>query len=242
MVKDIIRDEEILSKRAKEWDVRGNQKLSTEIVQALDDTIDEHKDLVYLCSNEVGYEERAIDVRFSDDTYIFMNPIIQKLERPVLNRELDRINGKEYIVPRFNYIEVVYQDCLGSVKMAKLSDDGARWMCQALDTLEGIFAHDIGLEIIPEFDQATEDERLEVIEAYVKSISSKYDELDSELQRADDKTRSQWNAIKFMIAKSEGKVKTDDEKPLSKRKQRFFDKIAKKFKQNENRLKFWRKK
>lgn len=241
-VKELIRDSNILGERAKEWDVRGNQNLSTEIVQSLDDTINAHPELLFLASNEVGYKERAIDVRFSDDTYIFMNPILQKTERLAFAREIDRIDGKEYIVPRFGYIELVYQDCLGSIKAAKFENAAALIICQALDTLDGIFSSEIGLEVLPEFDQATPEEQKEVLDAYMNSLNMRYNELDKELQLEDDKVRNQWNAIKFMIAKSEGKIQGDEEKPLSKRKQKLITKLAKQIKQNQNKLKFWRRK
>ena len=46
-----------------------------------------------------------------------------------------------------------------------------------------------------------------------------------------------------MMAKSEGKVQTDNEpEKLSKRKQKLVNKLAKQIKQTKNRLKFWRKK
>ena len=121
MVKDLVTDIEQLSKRSVEWDVRAEQKLSTELVQSLDDTLEAHEELLYLCANEIGYKERAIDVKFSDDTYIFMNPAFQKVDKLILSREFDRHDGKEYIVPRYSEVELAYQDCLGSIKAAKFT-------------------------------------------------------------------------------------------------------------------------
>ena len=241
MVKDIIRDTEKLSARSMEWDVRGNQDKSTELVQALDDTIDVHPELIYLCANELGYTERALDVRFKDDTYIFMNPMIQKADKFVLSREFDRLNGKEYIIPRYSEIELVYQDCLGAVKAAKFVDDGALIICQALDTMDGIFAHDIGLEILPEFDKATPKEQDEIIREYLKSLEELYTQLDSELSQ-DENTKDTWKAAKFMEAAAKGEVEfADDEQPLSNRKKKLINKLAKKIEQQKNKLKFWRK-
>ena len=190
-VKELIKDPAILGERAIEWDVRGNQELSTEIVQDLDDTMDAHPELLFLASNEVGHKERAIDIRFTDDTYIFMNPYLRKMERLTLSREIDRIDGKEYIVPRFGYVELVYQDCLGSIKMVKLEGPAALIACDALDVLDGIFSKDIGLEVIPEFDQATPEEQREVIDMYINSLNERYDALDKDLLAEDDAVKNQ---------------------------------------------------
>ena len=46
MIKDLVTDIEQLSKRSKEWDVRGNQQLAIELVQNLDDTLENNKDLM----------------------------------------------------------------------------------------------------------------------------------------------------------------------------------------------------
>jgi membrane-associated phospholipid phosphatase len=90
-------------------------------------------------------------MKFADDYYLFYNPVFQKTENMILVREKDRHDGKEYFVPRFSTIELVFQDTLGSVKAVKLEGVAAYWVCQAMDTIDGLFAHDYGLEIIPEF-------------------------------------------------------------------------------------------
>lgn len=241
MVKDIITDFNELSKRSVEWDVRGNQQLATELVQALDDTIEVHKELIYLCANELGYRERALDVRFSDDTQIFMNPAFQKVDQLTLSREVDRYNGKEYIVPRYNEVEIAFQDCLGSVKAYKFTGIGAIVMCQAMDTLDGIFASDYGLEVIPEFDQATPEEQQQVIDMYLKSLEERYKELDKELSE-DEETKGPWKAARFIEAVQKGEVELEEEKPLSNRKQKLLKKIAKSIEHYGNKMKFWGKK
>lgn len=237
------KDIEFLTTRAKEWDVRANQDIATELVQKLEDKLDTNKDLVFTVSQEVGNTERAVDIRFADDTYIFMNPIFQKADRLKLCREFDRIKEKEFIVPRFSNVEVVFQDCLGAVKATKLEDVAAMVMHQAIDMLDGVYPGDIGLEILPEFDQATPEEQQEVIEVYLsKYLKDMYNELDADLL-ANDETRDQWNSIKFMAAKSRGEVKTEEEQvPLSNRKKKFINKLSKQLNASKNKMKFWRNK
>lgn len=241
MVKDLVTDINELSKRSVEWDVRGNSQLSTELVQSLDDTLEVHKELVYLCANEIGYKERALDIRFADDTEIFMNPAFQKVSELVLSRELDRHNGKEYIIPRYNEVEIVFQDCLGSVKAFKFTGVGANIVCQAMDTLDGIFASDYGLEVIPEFDEATPEEQQQVIDLYLKSLEERYKALDKELSE-DEETKGPWKAARFIEAVKNGDVELEEEKPLSKRKQKRINKIAKSIQHYASKMKFWEKK
>ena len=142
-----------------------------------------------------------------------------------------------------NNVELVYQDTLGSVKAIKVDGAAAYWICQAMDTIDGLFASDYGLEVIPEFDAATDEDKNAVFKMYLDSIPQMFSELDKELSN-DPKTRKGWDATKFMQAAKDGKVEFDKEenKPLSKRKQKLYNKFAKLFKQNENKLKFWRKK
>lgn len=241
MIKDLVTDYDALSKRSVEWDVRGNQSLSTELVQNLDDTLEAHKELIYLCANEIGYRERALDIRFSDDTEIFMNPAFQRVGELTLSRELDRHNGKEYIIPRYNEVEIVFQDCLGSVKAFKFTGVGANIVCQAMDTLDGIFASDYGLEVIPEFDEATPDEQQQVIDLYLKSLEKRYEVLDKELSE-DEETKGPWKAARFIEAVKNGEVELEEEKPISKRKQKLIKKIAKSIEHYGNKMKFWEKK
>ena len=238
---ELVKDVDKLTTRAVEWDVKGNQDISTKLVQDLDFAMDEHKDLLFLCSQEVGHTERAIDVRFADDTYIFMNPVFKTCNRPVVAREFDRITEKEYLVFRFSNIELVFQDCLGAVKGIKLEGNAAIVLCQAMDMLDGVYPSDIGLEILPEFDSATPEEQKEVINLYLKSIEDRYNELDKELSSENGEIKDKWNAIKFMAAKSKGDIEEYKEAPLSKRKQKFFNNLVKKLKHNENRLKFWKR-
>lgn len=230
-----------LTTRAVEFDVRANQDIAIKLVQDLEDALDNNEDLLFVCAQEVGHIERAVDVRFSDDNYIFMNPIVKSQGRITLSREFDRINKKEYIVPRFSLIEIIFQDCLGSIKGVKLEDNAAIIMSQALDMLDGVYPSDLGLEIIPEFDEASPEEQSEVIDAYLKTFMNRFSELDESLKNEDEETRKKWDAIKFMMAKSKGEIEEDNSEYLSKRKQKWITKLAKSIKSRENKLKFWNK-
>lgn len=237
------KDTDLLFTRAREWDVRTNSDIATQLIQKLDKVLDENPNYVFSISQEAGMLERAINAKFQDGVNTLMNPMFKVADRLKLSRELDRIDNKEYIVPRFTNVEVVYQDSLGRIRGMKLNDEAAMIMHQAMDMLDGVYPSDIGLEIIPEFDEASPEEQQQVIEEYFKTYINKiYSDLDNDLTSNND-TKDEWNAIKFMAAKSRGDVKIDNEEaPLSNRKKKFINKLAKQIKASKNKMKFWRKK
>ena len=234
--------EDILFTRAHEWDVRTNNDIAIQLIQKLDEVLDKNPDYLFSVSQEGGMLERAINAKFSDEVHTFMNPIFKTASRVKLCREVDRTDGKEYIVPRYSYVELVYQDSLGSVKALLLEDVSAMVIHQAMDMLDGVYPRDIGLEVIPEFDQASREEQEEVISAYLKSLDERYKAIDKELSE-DEETKEKWNALKFMKGKAQEKIVDEDQAPqLSNRKKKFINKLAKQLKARDNKLKFWRKK
>jgi len=235
MIKELITDKSFLDERAMEWDVRKEQELSTELVQNLSDTLKSLPNRYYLCSNEIGYHERAFAIKFSDEIKIFMNPIFQSKGNLKLVRELDPLTNKEYIIPRYTDVTVCYQNCMGKIEANKFNEQASVVVSQAMDCLEGVHSSDYGLEVIPEFDLATEEEREEVINAYLESIKKTRDELDRDLQE-DEETKEEWNYYRFVRDKNEGKIETVDleEQPKFNRKQRrLLDKLIKKFKRRK---------
>lgn len=236
MIRELVTDTEKLSERAKEWDVLANQqKRSIEILQDLCDTLETLDDRLYLTANQIGYEERAVGIKSESETDVFMNPAITKRDKPIINREKDLLTGKEYFIPRYNEIEVNFQDCLGSVRALKMTDIAAITMCQAIDAINGLLVSDYGLEIIPEFDEASEEEKAEVLEAYSKSLIQASEDLDKELSE-DEETSKVWKNAKLIKGIQDGSIEpVKEEKPLSNRKKKKLNKILKFIKSQKNR-------
>ena len=233
---------ELLTTRAHEWDVKSNQDISTELIQKMDEVYAANKDKIIVTAQEVGHLERAVSVKFADDVHTFMNPILKETGRVKLCREVDLLDGKEYIVPRFSTLSLIFQDCLGSIKMMALKDAAAMVIHQAVDALDGVYPGDIGLEVIPEFDSASPEEQQEVLtEFFTKVFPKRYEELNSDLSLNED-TKDKWDALKFMSAKARGEIKEDDTPKLSNRKKKFIEKLSKQILANKNKMKFWRKK
>ena len=218
MIKELVTDLDILSKKTKVFNVlEDGQKLSIELVQNLCDTLESLGDRLWLSANQIGYDVQAFAIKFNDETEVFMNPAIQAKSKAIIFREKDFYDNKEYFIPRFTEITLVFQDCLGKNKAIKFNEAASIIICQALDMLNGVMPHDYGLEIIPEFDQATKEEQEEVLAAYVKSLSELYNELDKDLLSSDIKEI--WQGSKFISAVNSGEVKLE-EPPMSNRKKK----------------------
>lgn len=235
MVKEIVLDSAILNERAMEWDVVKNQDLSIEIVQSLCDTLNspDCSDRLYLCANEIGYKERAFILKFSDDWKVFMNPIFQEREELRLTREYDPITKKQYIIPRYTKVVLCYQNSIGKIEATRFNEDASVIVSQAMDCLEGIHPSDYGLEIDSKFDEATDEERNELLNEYLKSLKLLSENLDSDLS-GNEETKKEWEGFKFMKAKASGEIETADDVPkLNRRQRRFFDKLVKKFRRRK---------
>jgi len=235
MIKELIKDSDILTE-SYIWNVRENQDLMIPLIQDLEETLKEHPERLFLCTNEIGYKERGILVRFADDTHEFLNPAFQKKDVPIINREKDIFTGEEYLIPRFTNVEIVYQDCLGAVKANKLNEAASVIMCQAMDLLNGLTAKDYGLPILEGFDDLSADDKAEIIADYVKSLGEKYSLLDNDLS-SNEETKDIWDAAKYIKGVSDGTINTE-KGLLSNRKKKKLKKMIDQVKHQSNRLKF----
>ena len=110
-----------------------------------------------------------------DQIKTFINPVIEAYSPKgmQLSREkCSSLPGKEYIRVRNNDIRVMYQRPTGEAESNRLLGKAALVFQHEMDHLEGVLISDIGLEVIPEFDEATDEERAEVIKDYKKLVES----------------------------------------------------------------------
>ena len=204
MVKEIITDLEKLSDRCDEIDVRKENQLMRDIILDLKQTLRENPTGVGLAANQIGYNKRIFIINFNGDLRTFINPVISQVKGFTLNRESClSLPGKSFIRPRHNEIMVIYQTPLGKTESRKIVGLAAYVFQHELDHLDGLTLADIGLEVGEDFDKATDEERNEVINAYLDSLDIK--------QTA--------NAIKFMEAIQKGEVKLDDRVTVEKKKE-----------------------
>ena len=219
MVKEIITDLEKLSDRCDEIDVRKENQLMRDIILDLKQTLRENPTGVGLAANQIGYNKRIFVINFNGDLRTFINPIISQVKGFTLNRESClSLPGKSFIRPRHNEVMVIYQTPLGKTESRKIVGLAAYVFQHELDHLDGLTLADIGLEIGEDFDKATDEERNEVINAYLDSLDIKQKQLEEEIEEDEDLKQTS-NAIKFMEALQKGEVELDGQEIVKKSKE-----------------------
>lgn len=235
MIKQLITDATILAERSNEFDIRRDATFNQSLIQDLGDTLNSLDDRLFLTAKEIGYPVRAFAAKLKDEINIFLNPAYKSKDKLIFFREKDFITGKEFFMPRYSEISLVFQDALGNIKGFKFNEGASIIISQAMSLLDGILDEDIGLEVLPEFLEASEEERLELLSAYAQSIAEYSAILDNELN-TDLETKEEWNAAKFISAFAEGKIETEA-KELSNRKKKQLNKFLKLFKQKGIKVK-----
>ena len=236
MVRDIITSKEELEYRSKEFDIKDSMRLET-LVTDLKDTLKAHPERFYLCGKEIGFEERIIAIRLSEDSNIItmINPAIKSANNMIIYREKDPLNQLEYFIPRFSELTLTFQEgdsklVYGNIKSYKFSEGASIVLGQAFDLLNGLLPSDYGLEVIPEFDKASKEEQEEVLEAYINSLHDCYAKLDAELL-SDEEYSKTWEQSKFISAVNTGQIEFKQPEVSNKKMRklkRFLKSIGKK--------------
>ena len=211
--KDILtidKNELKLSQRAIEIDIKTENKLMREIISALKHTI-ELNNIVSLSAPAIGYDKRIFCIKFDTEIKTFINPVIIQSKGIQLSREIcTSIPGKTFIRPRNNDITVIYQKPSGPSESRQLVGLSAIVFQHELDHLEGLLLSDIGLEIDDDFENASEEEREEVINYYLDSLDLKRKELEDEIQ-SNEELKQLSEGIKFMESVYKGETQIEKE-------------------------------
>lgn len=215
-VKELVTDIDQLSIFCDAIDPRKEGKLLQEIVLALKNTMRE-KGLLSLSAPQIGYSRRVFCIRFGENDYrTFINPVIENVANFTMNREsCSSLPNKEYIRPRHATCKVYYLTPMNKIESRKLVGVAAFKFQHCLDHLDGMVLSDIGLEIDELWDKATEEERDEVLRAYMDALDIAEKECkkavaeDKELADIDD-------ASKFIASVQSGETKLEFIKEDSK--------------------------
>lgn len=208
-VKDIITDESTLGEWCVEIDTRKEGKLLQEIILSLKATM-RANDLVSLTAPQIGYNRRVFCMRFGKNDYrTFINPLVENNTGFQFARETcSSIPGKTFVIPRFNNVKLYFTTPLGKVESTKLSGMSSWKFQHCLDHLNGMLSSDIGLEIDEMFDNATDEERAEVLRMYAESLDVRQKDLEEEI--ASNKELSDINdASKFIASVKSGETILD---------------------------------
>lgn len=217
-VKEIITDYDKLSDWSEVIDPKKDGKLCQQIISEIKATM-RANDLEYLTAPQIGYNKRIMCVRFNNNDYrTFINPSISNMAKMTLARETCySIPEKTFIIPRYNTIEILYYTPLGAIEARKIMGRSAHVIHHCVDHLDGALVSDIGLEIDEMFDNATDEEREEVIKMYLESLDIRQKQLREEINN-NEELKKMDDAINFMESVRKGETileraeKIEDEK------------------------------
>ena len=205
-VVEIITDLEKLGKRAEEINTEEEKDLIREIATKLKRTMKE-KNIVSLSAPAIGYNKRIFCIDFSDqEIKTYVNPLDTRLEGIEMVREsCTSIPDKEFIRPRNSLIELYYSNTKGEIKHNTFKGMASFVVQHEIDHLDGITLKDIGLELDEDFDTATEEEQLKIIDMYLKSLGVAKDEMIEEISK-DENLLKQYDAERFVEMLAQGKI------------------------------------
>ena len=196
--------------RSEEVQLNEDNKLIREITANIKRTMRKNN-LVSLSAPAIGYNKRIFCVDFSDqEIKTFINPLVTRAEGIDLTREVcSSIPGKEFIRPRNSLIEVMYQTPLGKIKSRIFKGLAAHVIQHEIDHLDGITLADIGLEIEDDFNNATDEERFEIINMYLDSLDLTKSELEKDFTQ-DENLKKEYEADKFVELLAQGKIEVTE--------------------------------
>lgn len=211
LVKEIITDEIALSERATEIDVRTQSKEMREIVKALKDTM-RANNLTSLSAPAIGYNRRIFCIDFKDsEIKTFINPIIVQAKGMQLSVEkCSSIPGKEYMRPRNNDLMIIYQRPTGQVENRQILGMAAIVFQHEIDHLDGLLISDVGIQIDQDFHDATDEEREEIISAYLDALDIKRTDVNTEIEN-NEELKQISDAAKFMESVYKGETQIEKE-------------------------------
>lgn len=214
-----------ISTRADEIDIKTENKLMREIVSELKRAL-KANNLTALSAPAIGYNKRIFVVDFKDsEIKTFINPIISNAKGLQLSKETcSSIPGKTFIRPRNNDITIMYQRPLGQIETRQIVGLAAIVIQHELDHLDGLLLSDVGLEIDEAYDNATNEEREELIKAYIESLDIKSKELDKEIKE-NKELKEMSDAIDFMTSVYKGETRLEGQEEAK-------EKLEKELKEN----------
>lgn len=211
---ELITSEEVLHSRATETDTVSNNAEVRETILKMKEAVRE-KNLVGLTAPQVGVDMRIVVLNFDGDVRTFINPVVSNRKGIELSREVCEIDGKEYIVPRNNDIDIYYTTPLGKIEHRQLLGMAAKVMLHQLDILDGISASDFGLEVMEGFDEASDEEKDKIIKMYLDSLDLLGKQVEEELKNDEDAQQIK-NAVNFITKVRKGEVQISDDRENGK--------------------------
>ena len=208
---EYITDVEELSQPSIEIKVEDNAKKIKEIVHELQYRMGKDN-LTALSAPQIGEKYRIFCIKFvngknkkkAEVIHTFINPVALGIKGFVIDREEDVcLPNKQFLIPRSNDINIIYQDTAGKTHTQRYSGKAAAVIQHMIDHLDGVLLSDMGLEIDGRFDEATDEEKNELLQAYMDSLSAYKDEMNSYIESNKD-LKDIRDAVTFIQSVREG--------------------------------------
>ena len=227
--KKIVEDLDKLRERADEA-ILANEKETEQTIKWLRDILYSNEDMVALAAPQIGVNSRIFCIKFGgNDVRTFINPMIVSAEGMHLSTEVcANIPGVEYIVPRNDTVKLNFQNPTGQIDTNVFEGYASEVVQQMCQLLEGVLIDEAGLEILDGWYDATDEEREEVIDTWMKSINETSKKLNEEIENDEELSRLN-KEIEFRTAIAKGDVEIEHvnkEKPMNRAERRIQDKIA----------------
>lgn len=206
-VKEIITDPEKLGDWCEVIHPQKEGKLCQQIIRELKAAI-RANNLEYLTAPQIGYNKRIFCIRYGkNDIRSYINPSIYNMAKITIAREeCNSIPGKWFIIPRYDTVEFIFYTPMGKDPEAlKVIGRTAHVVHHCIDHLDGLLTSDIGLEIDEDFDNATDEEREEVIKMYLESLDIRQKQLREEINN-NEELKKMDDAINFMESVRKGET------------------------------------
>jgi peptide deformylase len=210
--KEIITDIDKLWEFAEVINPSADGELMQEIILSLKATM-RANNLMSLSAPQIGYNKQVFCIKFGKNDYrTFLNPMIENVVSSTYHfaRETcPSVPGKTFIIPRFGTIQMCFVTPMGEYKTTRLMGVAAEVAQHCIDLLNGNPIVNIGLEIDEDFDNATDDERAEILKMYVESLDLRSKKLREEID-ADEELKKIEDASNFIQAVNNGEVQIEN--------------------------------
>ena len=203
---ELTPEEIILSERSDEINARTENKEMRNIIAELKRTM-RKLNLTSLSAPAIGYKKRIFCINFKDtEIQTFINPILTKATGISLSKETcTSLPGRTFVRPRSNDITVMYMTPLGKIESRQMVGMAAFVFQHEIDHLDGLLLSDVGLEIDEDFENASDEEKQEIIEMYLDSIDLKSKTM-KEVVENDEKAKQLSDAVDFINSVQSGET------------------------------------
>lgn len=204
--------------RSQEISMEHENDLLKEIIRGLKRTM-KRNNLVSLSAPGIGYNKRVFCIDFSDsEIKTFINPVMTTKSELQMTREIcSSLPGKEYILPRHKEVDIIYETPSGVVKSNNFKDVAAFVIQHEIDHLEGVTLQDIGLDIDKDFDEASDEEKQEIVNMYLESLEIRQKLLNEEIN-SDKELKTVSDRLRFTEALAKGEITFENLDELVKNK------------------------